>query len=260
MTYCLISAKLQHVARASFTKLQSKKEIHMATVSELKIDALRREIAVIEDTAKAKTTPMSELAAAHAAVDGCERLINISRARQNDTFQVLENFQKRAGGLIGPALQKLQSQIAGQENEIRALTAERDGIQTDLRAHRATLAELTAKIEAHPIYASIRAKQSELILQATEIAKASWIAPLNTIHKLISKLEHLSTTESRLLSSCVAEIRAAGLPEISPKLSNLIVRISPSFIAEERLRSAWTEASEEIQRLSEDAARVKAAR
>jgi hypothetical protein len=231
----------------------------VATISELKIGALRKEISALEEAGRVKTTPASELAAAHAAIDGAERLLNLNSARRNDVEAVLENFQKTARGLIGPALEKVKYKIALQENEIRALTAERDGIETDLRAHRATLGRLTANIEAHPVYQKIWVKQAELILQATEIAKASWIAPLNTVHKLISKLEHLSTTESRFLSSCVPEIRAAGLPDISPKLSNLIVRISPSFIAEERLRSAWTEASEEIQRLSEDAARIKRA-
>jgi chromosome segregation ATPase len=232
----------------------------MATVSELKIDALRREIAVIEDAAKAKTTPMSELAAAHAAVDGCERLLNISRARQNDTVQVLENFQKRAGGLIGPALQKLQSQIAIQENEIRALTAERDQVETDLRGYRSHLANLSEKIEGHPVYRKIRVKQSELIAEAVSLATSSWVSPLSEIHRIIGKIASIASTENNFLSSCLAEIRANGLPEIAPRLHGLVDRISPSFISKEMLSNAWSLANDEIRKLTESAARVKAAR
>jgi hypothetical protein len=225
----------------------------MATVSELKIGELRKEISALEEAGRVKTTPASELAAAHAAIDGAERLLNLNSARRNDVEAVLENFQKTARGLIGPALEKVKYKIALQENEIRALTAERDGIETDLRAHRATLGRLTANIEAHPVYQKVRVKQSELIAEAVSLAKSCWTTPLSEVNRIIAKIANIASVENSFLSSCLAEIRANSLPEIAPRLHGLVERIeqiAPSF-------NAWNQANDEIQKVSEYAASVK---
>jgi hypothetical protein len=161
--------------------------------------------------------------------------------------------------LIGPALQKLQEKISPAESDLRTLAAERDQIETDLRVHRNNLAVLAERIENHPIYASIRTRQSELFLQAAEIAKASWNVPLPEVHKLISKLADVAETEAKLISSRVSEIRAAGLPDVAPRLPNLISHMSPSFIDRAQLYAAHSTANELIRELFADAARIKRA-
>jgi chromosome segregation ATPase len=232
----------------------------MSTVVELRKKQLRDEIAAIESAEKQKLTPLSELQAAHESVNGCERLLNINAARRNDAVAVLEGFQKRAGGLIGPALQKLQQKISLTESDLRSLAAERDEIETNLSNYRSHLANLSEKIEGHPVYRKIRVKQSELIAEAVSLATSSWVSPLSEIHRIIGKIASIASTESSFLASCLAEIRANGLPEIAPRLHGLVDRISPSFISKEMLSNAWSLANDEIRKLTESTARVKVAR
>ena len=195
---------------------------------------LRKEIATIEEAEKPKaTTVIAELAKARTAIDDAERRLNLNAARKNDVITRLENFQLRAACSIGPALQKVQSQIALEETEIRSLTAQRAQIEDGLRGYRSKIASLLEKAEGHPIYAAVRAEQATLFVQAVEIAKSAWTAPVLEVHKFTAKLVRLAQTETEFVSSCLPEIRAAGLPDITPRLPAVIERLVPSFITEQ---------------------------
>jgi hypothetical protein len=225
----------------------------MSTVVEMRKKQLNAELDAIESAEKQKLTPLSELQAAHEGVNGCERLLNINAARRNDAMAVLEGHQARIGSSMGPGLQKLQSKIELQEADLRTLAAERDQIETDLRGHRSHLAILAGRIEAHPVYQKVRVKQSELIAEAVSLAKSCWTTPLSEVNRIIAKIANIASVENSFLSSCLAEIRANSLPEISPRLHGLVQRIeqiSPSF-------NAWNQANDEIKKLSEYAAGVK---
>ena len=227
----------------------------MSTAVEVRKQQLKDELTALEVAELKRQTPLSELQAAQDGVNATERLLNINAARRNDATAVLESFQARVGSSLGPGLQKLKSQIALQEADLRTLAAERDQIETDLQLHRSNLVKLTDEIEDHPVYKKAREKQAELIAEAISLAKSSWRAPLHEIHGVIARIANLASAESSFLSSCITEIRTNGLPEITPRLPGVIARISPSFIDKEVLSNAWAQANQEIERLSEGAAR-----
>ena len=229
----------------------------MNIVSELKIRELRSEISKIEDAEKSTITVVAELAEAHNAINDVERRLNLNAARKNDVVTRLENFQLRAACSIGPALQKVQWQIGSEEGEIRSLTAERAHLEEDLRGCRNRIANLLEKAEGHPTYVAVRAKQGELFLQAAEIAKAFWEARLVEVGKIAAKLARVADAEANLISSSLTEIRAAGLPDITPRLPKLIERLTPSFITKEQIEGRHRAAVDEIRDLVESAAQTK---
>ena len=236
----------------------------MNIVSELKIRELRSEISKIEDAEKSTITVVAELAEAHNAINDVERRLNLNAARKNDVVTRLENFQLRgrlfdASAKSLSALQNVQRQIALEETEIRSLTAERAQIEDDLRGYRSKIASLLEKAEGHPIYVAVRAKQAELFLQAAEIAKSAWSAPVLEVHKFTAKLVRLAETETEFVSSCLPEIRSAGLPDISPRLPKLIERLSPSFTKPE-IEGRHYAASAEIRDLVESATQIERAK
>src|ERR1700722_2143204 len=234
----------------------------MNIVSELKIRELRSEISKIEDAEKSTITVVAELAKARTAIDDAERRLNLNAARKNDVITRLENFQIRgrlfdASAKSLSALQNVQRQIALEETKNRSLTAERAQIEDDLAGYRSKIASLLDKAERHPTYVAVRAKQRELFLQAAEIAKAFWEARLVEVGKIAAKLARVADAEANLISSSLTEIRAAGLPDITPRMPQLIERLTPSFITKEQIEGRHRAAVDEIRDLVESAAQTK---
>ena len=74
-----------------------------ASVAELKIGQLRKELADAEAAQQVKKTVASELAEADKAVNEAQRLVNISKTRLAEEVAVLEGLSKE-GALIPQGL------------------------------------------------------------------------------------------------------------------------------------------------------------
>jgi len=209
-----------------------------ASVAELKIGQLRKELADAEAAQQVKKTVASELAEADKAVNEAQRLVNISKTRLAEEVAVLEGLSKE-GALIPQGLDGARA-----KHDVKTQRAHQSVSRTYRRTRPARRRIQQKRIRAwtdrkakspNTRHTSPCGKNSVGWSQKQpKLASTLFKVPLDDLSSVLRKISMLSEAENRLISDARSALRDGGLPEVKPcSLDSLRVllrrRCSPRF-------------------------------
>ena len=228
-----------------------------ATVADMRVEQLRKELADAEAAQQVKKTPASELVEADKAANEASRLVTINQARLAEEIAGLEALSKE-GALIPQGMSGMRvnhdakTQRANQV--VRELTVEGDRLAGELRKKQYALGQIVKQIAEHSAYKAVREKQRGLITEATKLASTLFKVPLNDLDSMLRKISTLSEAEDRLIGDARSALRDAGLPDIKPLLARFVLQVTPQAVLD-ALPVLRTEAFEAVRQVTEMASR-----
>jgi hypothetical protein len=228
-----------------------------ATVAELKIEQLKRELAEAEAAQQVKQTIVSELAEAEAAANEARRLVQLNKQLLAEAVAGLETLN-REGTFIPQGMSGTRSQNDKRTQQasqaINVLTIERDKLANDLGKKEGALKKIVDRIAEHPAYKAVREKQRWLVAEATKLAASIFTVPLDEVRALLRKIAALADAERGLLNSALGALRESGLPDVKPALTRFLQEVTPDAVLD-ALPGARAQVSQAVTNVTERVSR-----
>lgn len=228
-----------------------------ATVAEMKIQQLKRELADAEAAQQVKKTIASELTEAAAAEAEASRLARINATSIEQATADLESLRAARDNTpfeFGELRAKKSNEFKNAEDNLRLLQVAAPELAKELQKKRLARMAIEETIAAHPIYQGIRKRQRELVEQAAKLIESLFETTLNQWPRILDLVEKTEEAENDLISHSMSELSAAGLPEISPVLRGFFQQAVPHTIVA-AIPHERTHAYQEIARICDLASR-----
>jgi hypothetical protein len=204
-----------------------------ATVAEMKIQQLKRELADAEAAQQAKKTIASELTEARAAEAEASRLVRINATSIEQATADLESLRAARDNTpleFGELRAKKSNDFKNAEDNLRLLQVAAPELAKKLQEKRLARMALDERIAAHPIYQGIRKRQRELVEQAAALVSSLFETTVSYWSRVLDLIDRTEQAENDLISQSMPDLSAAGLPEISPVLRGFFQQAVPHRI------------------------------
>jgi hypothetical protein len=226
-----------------------------ATVAEMKVQQLKRELADAEAAHQVTKTLTSELAEADKALGEAQRLVTLNQLRLDEAVAGLEALSKES---IPQGMSQLRSNndVRTQQanRAVRELTIESDSLAGELRKKQLAVGLIVKKIEESQAYKTVREKQRGLVAEATKLAPNLLKVPLNDLDSVLKQISILSEAENRLISNARSALCDGGLPGVKPLLALFLQQVTPRAVLD-ALPGIGKENREAIRQVTEIASR-----
>jgi hypothetical protein len=228
-----------------------------ATVAEMKIEQLKRELADAEAAQRVKKTLASELTEARAAEVEASRLARLNATNITQATEGLELLRSERDTTPFQFVElrgKKENEFKNAQDNLLRLRTEAPEVAKKLQEKRSARAALEERIALHPVYKSIRERQRELAEQAVKLVDSLFGTALDQWPRVFDLISRTEQAENKLIAQSLPELSAAGLPEIGRVLNGFFQQAVPhsilSALPHERKRAFL-----EIARVRESASR-----
>jgi hypothetical protein len=205
-------------------------------ILEMRANDLRKELNQVEAEVAAKSVPLSKLDQAQRDLHEAERLVNLNRGQRAEIEQqitALELKFKRTEPLFQEKRAGIRGEAKNWQDKVRKLAVECEQLEKDVQLKKIALDVEREAIAKNPLYAKVRDEQSKLVPEAIRIANLVFETPLKDVRPVFIKIARLIEQENEIVSQGRAELRRAGLPELTHLLPHFFAQAVPK---EETLR------------------------
>jgi chromosome segregation ATPase len=227
-----------------------------ATVAEMKIEQLRKELADAEAKLTTAKTLDSEFVETTKNVNRTQQFLNLTDQRLRKAISGAESLAQEAATIPYIFQEKRDAKVnelRNQRTAVRDLEVNLNEAEAELRSARAAHETIKTKIAQHPEYASVRDKQRKLVAEATKLARSLFSVSLDELGGVLKNVSQVANAERNLIESTSRALREDGLPEIRMLLANFVTMVTPQFA--DQISVARTETYKQAEQVEEVATR-----
>lgn len=200
-----------------------------------------QEVKVLEArlaTAKEKAEKESRAATLDARLASARQAISEGERRLNTCLQKLREMESAISEAdrysrsaeVSPDKREIARQGYFElQNENEKLNIELGSIKESLATERGVVEKLRSEIAAHPVFIAANKEQREICERAVEVAKRAWLGALENVASLQAQIERLSREEQDAIGRSRAQLEAAGLPKLKPRINSQLGNLIPNI-------------------------------
>jgi hypothetical protein len=199
-------------------------------ILEMRANDLRKQLEQAEAEARAKSVPLSKLDQARCDLHEAERLVTLNRGQQSEIEQQIASLEfnfRRTDPLFQEKRASIRGEAQNWQDKVRKLAVECEKLERDVNLKKIALHDEQEAISKNSTYTKVRDEQKKIVLEATRLANLVFEIPLKDLRPVFIKIDNLIAAENKIVTGGRAELRSAGLPEISHLLPDFFVQAVP---------------------------------